>query len=145
MIQRKQSLWLLIAALLGACLFFFDIYRADVNTGGVVESKALNVSGNYPLMLIAIVMTALPFITIFMFRDRKRQVRMSAMSLVAVMSFISLMLMQVNRFAKEGQVIVKESYWVGAVLPAAALLFIVLAIIGIRRDESLVRSADRLR
>jgi hypothetical protein len=37
------------------------------------------------------------------------------------------------------------SYWVGAVLPVASLIFLIMAAVAIRKDEKLVRSMDRLR
>jgi ABC-type proline/glycine betaine transport system permease subunit len=38
-----------------------------------------------------------------------------------------------------------DNYGIGALLPSLAILFLILAIRGIRKDENLVRSADRLR
>lgn len=138
MIQRKQSIWLLLAALLSAGVFFFDLYRTDGNS-------SLRVADNFPLLLVALVTTALPLITIFMFRNRKRQVRMAAMCLVAESSFISLMLASISRPAENTTPAAGGSYWIGAVLPVVAMVFIVMAIVGIRKDEKLVRSTDRLR
>lgn len=40
---------------------------------------------------------------------------------------------------------VTTSYEVGSVFPIVALVFLVLALRGIRKDEKLIRSADRLR
>jgi hypothetical protein len=37
------------------------------------------------------------------------------------------------------------NYGIGVILPSLAILFIILALRGIRKDEMLVRSADRLR
>ena len=138
MIQRKQSIWLLLASLLSAGVFFFDLYRMNGQT-------SLRVADNFPLLLVALVATILPFITIFMFRNRKRQLRMAAMCLVAESSFISLMLVSVPRLAKNVTPVEAGNYWIGAVLPAVAIVFLVLAMVGIRSDEKLVRSTDRLR
>ena len=142
MIQRKQSLWLLVAALLNAGVFIFDLYRADVTVNGIADHKVLRVADHYPPLLIALVMTLLPVVTIFMFSNRKRQVGMSAVSMVGTLSFISMMLMRVKNISPAPAA---GSYWIGAVLPVAAVIFIVMAIVGIRKDEKLVRSVDRLR
>jgi hypothetical protein len=37
------------------------------------------------------------------------------------------------------------SYWIGSVLPLVADVFLILAILAIRKDENLVKSMDRLR
>lgn len=145
MIQRKQSLWLLFSALLGAGVFFFDLYRGEVKVGELTEHKVLRVADHYPSLLIAIVMVALPLVTIFMFRDRKRQMRMTALSIISVLSFLTMMLTRVTGLSKLTPPVTGGSYWIGAVLPAVSLVFLLLALLGIRSDEKLVRSVDRLR
>ncbi len=145
MIQRKQSIWLLLASLFNACVFFFAAYRYEVSVNGVIEQKELLVPNHYPSLLIALVMTVIPFITIFMFNNRKRQVRMSVMGIVSTLSFVSLMLVRVGKLSVEPLVAGTGSYWVSSVLPVAAIILMIMAIAGIRADEKLVRSVDRLR
>ncbi|GAA4462436.1 hypothetical protein GCM10023093_09040 [Nemorincola caseinilytica] len=138
MIQRKQSIWLLVAALLNSGVFFFDLYRAD----GI---PPVRVADNFPSLLIALIMTALPLITIFMFRNRKRQARMTMVCVLDNSIFTSFMLSRITRLDNAVPPPVNGNYWIGAVLPVAAIIFLVLAAIGIRGDEKLVRSTDRLR
>jgi len=145
MIQRKQSLWLFIAALLNAGVFYFDLYRAHIGTSNADIVLPLRVADHYPSLLIALVMTALPFITIFMFANRKRQMRMSFAGILAIISFITLLLFRVTNLGKLTPPPSNGSYWIGAVLPVIALVFMIMAISGIRRDEKLVKSVDRLR
>ena len=142
MIQRKQSLYLFIAALLNAGVFYFDLYKTHTMVNGADTLGQLRVSDHYPSLLLALVMTLLPFITIFMFGNRKRQMRMSFVSILAVISFITLTLSRVTRITPPPS---SGSYWIGAVLPVIAVVFLFLAILGIRRDENLVKSMDRLR
>ena len=145
MIQRKQTLWLFIAALLNAGVFYFDLYRAHTVTNGADIVTPLRVADHYPSLLIALVMTALPFITIFMFTNRKRQMRMSFAGMLAIISFITLLLSRVANLSKLTPPPASGSYWIGAVLPVIAMIFLIMAISGIRRDEKLVKSVDRLR
>ena len=56
-----------------------------------------------------------------------------------------MMLNRVANLSKQTPPVTEGSYWVGAVLPVLSIVFLVLAISGIRRDEKLVRSTDRLR
>ncbi len=145
MIQRKQSLWLLLAALCGAGVFLFPLYKGEIKSGEVLQGKALMVPEHFPFVLIAVVMSLLPLVTIFMFRDRKRQVRMTAIGIVANLSFISLMLITITRWQSAAPPLLGGSYGVGSVLPVMAIILLVMAIVGIRSDEKLVRSVDRLR
>jgi hypothetical protein len=145
MIQRKQSLWLLLAALLNAGVLFFDLYRSHSMVNGVDVTGRLRVADHFPSLLIALVMTGLPLITIFMFRDRKRQMRLTIAAVIATLSFLSISLLRVGNLGKQVPPPTDGSYWVGAILPAIAIVFLFLALGGIRRDEKLVKSVDRLR
>lgn len=145
MIQRKQSIWLFLAALLSAGVFMFDLYRGEIKSGDVLQGRALSVPEHFPFVLVALVMVVLPLITIFMFANRKRQVRMTMMSIVANTSFISLMLFTVSRWQAETPPVLSGSYWVGSVLPVLSIILLIMAALAIRSDEKLVRSVDRLR
>ena len=139
MIQRKQTLWLFIAALLNAGVLYFDLYKVDA------PALPLRVMNHYPSLLITLVITILPLITIFMFGNRKRQISMSIVSMLATCSFITMLLTRVTNLGKLTPPPTNGSYGAGAVLPVIAIIFIILAIVGIRRDEKLVKSVDRLR
>lgn len=145
MIQRKQSLWLLIAALLNACMLFTALYKWHEMVNGVDTVKELRVNDHYPSMVIVLVITLLPLLAIFMYNNRKRQTMMTMVSIVGTMSFIGIMLSRVTAVGKMTPPPAGATYWVGAVLPVISTLFLILAILGIRRDEKLVRSMDRLR
>ena len=112
---------------------------------GVDTLRMLRVTDHYPSLLVAVIIITLPFVTIFMYQQRKRQIRMSIMSIVAVGSFITLMLSRVSGINKLPVPPLNPSYGIGAVLPIVSLVFIVLAILGINKDEKLVKSMDRLR
>lgn len=143
LIFRKQSLWLLLAGIFNTGILLFDIYRVQTNVDTVTAHTALRASDNFPLLLMALVITIMPIVAIFLFRNRKRQVRMAAFSLIFTTTFITFMLQQVTRMAPVAPA--TGSYWIGAVLPVISMLFIILAIVAIRKDDKLVRSTDRLR
>ncbi len=142
MIQRKQSIWLLIAALLNAGVFYFDLYRYHIIANGIDTPAQIRVSDHFPTLLIALVMTLLPVVTIFMFRNRKRQITMSVFSIIAATGFITMALQRTKNL---NAVPASDSYWVGSVLPVVAIVFLFMAILGIRKDDKLVKSTDRLR
>lgn len=153
MIQRKQSLWLLIAALLNAGVFLFDLYKYDTSVQkpllnqqvAVAQAQSIRVGGNFALLIIAVIMTLLPLVTIFLFRNRKQQVMLSSVSIVAVLAFIGIGLMYVQGIDKATIVAGTNSYRFGLILPVMSIVFLVMAIMGIRRDDKLVKSVDRLR
>lgn len=144
MIQRKQSLWLLIAALLNVAMFLIDVYRISWVTNGVTTTTAVRISDHYPSLLMCIAVTVMPLAAIFMFRNRKKQMRICALAAVFEASFLTMLLARCENLLR-AQAGATGNYWIGAVLPALAIIFLVMAILGIRADEKLVRSADRLR
>lgn len=145
MLQRKQSIWLLVAGVLNACVLFFDLYRWHDLVNGVDTKFEVRVSNEYPLLLVIMVCTLLPLVTIFMFKQRKRQLMMTIAAIFSVCSFNGLMLARISAKAKLIPAVAGGSYWLGAVLPIISMLFLILAIVGIRKDDKLVKSMDRLR
>ncbi len=143
MLQRKQSFWLLLAALFNAGVLYFDLYRVTSNGNHEVIYR-LRVPNDAFSMLLMLFIVVLPFITIFMFKDRKRQSLLAYASIGAVTAFVANMLRNVSNLT--GFPAMSEgNYWIGSVLPVFALVFIILAILGIRHDDRLVKSMDRLR
>jgi lipoprotein signal peptidase len=147
MIQRIQSVWLLLAALCNAGLFYFDFYRADLVNNGVALNTAIRVNDHYPSMLMALAVTVLPFAAIFLFKQRKRQRTMVALGMVFTVGLITEMIARVTNFSNgiAAQTTGTTSYWIGAVLPVVAVILMFMAIRGINKDEKLVKSLDRLR
>ena len=143
MIQRKQSVYLFLAAILNAGVFYFDLYQYHITDAGPMIPVRVN--DHFPSLLIALFITLLPMVTIFLFNNRKRQIRISLFSLLGVIAFIAIMLCRVQGLSKLIPPPQSGSYWIGAVLPVISLVFIFLAIIGIRKDDKLVKSVDRLR
>jgi len=145
MIQRIQSVWLLIAALFNAGLFYFDLYRAHIIVNTADTLVHLRVNDHFPSLILALVICLLPFITIFMFKKRKQQRSLAVLSIVAIIGFIALVLMRVANFNSQTPAPANGTYWIGAVLPIISAVFIIMALRGIRKDEKLVKSLDRLR
>ncbi len=141
MLQRKQSIWLLLAALLNACLFIVPFYRWHEAPDTAWHDLRLN--SFFPAFLVAIVITLLPLVAIFMFRKRKQQMAMCMVSLLSIITFTSMMLAKVTSLVPANAT--DGTYWIGAALPALSFVFIVLAMLGIRKDDKLVQSMDRLR
>ncbi len=145
MLQRKQSIWLLIAALLNAGVIFFDLYRWHEVANGVDVKHEIRVTNNYPMFIIVLVCTVLPLVTMFMYKQRKRQVMMTAFNIAAVCGLNAQMLLKIGHEAKLSTAIASGTYWIGAALPVISIIFLILAIVGIRKDDKLVKSMDRLR
>jgi hypothetical protein len=155
MLQRVQTIWLFFASLAIFCLFMFP-YLHVLNASGA--AKALKVTGVYeningqvvqtetfiPLIIATVILGLIPFSIIFFFNNRKRQIAICYANIVAILGY-SFWLVQVAKQVFGDVTLKPDNYGIGVILPSLAILFIILALKGIRNDEKLIKSADRLR
>jgi DMSO reductase anchor subunit len=142
MIQRIQSVWLLIASFICCILFIMPLFSYTVN--GV--ENLLRANNFYPLLLIDGVMAIYPLLAIFRYKERKQQRRFAIVAISSCTAFIGVMLMRISSLHNNTKDIMNEHYLLpGALMPVLSILFNVLAILAINKDEKLVKSMDRLR
>lgn len=156
MLQRVQSIYLLLAALCSAATWFLPVrtwsgdacvtfrthglFRCD---GTLVADADLPV----PFQLLHSVIAVVLVVAIFLFGNRPRQARvvrglwLFAMA-AAVLQFISCN--SIDAWLKGGGD-AAGVYGPSFYLPFATMLLAFLAERAIRKDDELVRSADRLR
>lgn len=109
--------------------------------GGV---KELLVSQSYLLFIVVAVLTLFQLGAIFMFKKRSNQKKLILLSILLQLVLVALIWMEVGDFVLANSF--KSSvYKPGAVLPLLSVVLLVLAYRGIRRDEKLIKAAERLR
>jgi hypothetical protein len=145
MIQRIQTLWLFLAAMCNGLLFIFPLYKFSQLTNPNAWQFE-GVRNHLPLLVCACVVTLLPLVSVFFFRDRKKQKSMVGVSIFSIFAFLGLVFMRTGNI-KNATPPPANFEWVipGVLVVFAALIFLVLAMRGIRRDEALIKSLDRLR
>ncbi len=136
MIQRIQSIWFLLAS---ACSFLSLVmpFYIGTTTDGK-KSYQLDGMENIYFILLTCVVGAVSFITIFLFKKRRRQVRLAVVNIMFEIVLILLYSLQVKEF-------IEGTYALSALLQAAVLFFLLLALRGIGKDIKVIRSSDRLR
>jgi MFS-type transporter involved in bile tolerance (Atg22 family) len=141
MIQRIQSIWLLLSAICAFVAYSLVLYIGKLVDG--TERKF--VLGDHFLLLIVIfAIGVLSLICIFLFKNRKFQYRMTILAMLLTIGYIFLQYFMIEQFKKDNAV-QTGSYQVAALLPIAMVIFLVLAARGIRKDQKLIKSLDRLR
>ena len=128
MIQRIQTLYLLICLVLTVVCMYFEV-GAD----------------NHPWALTAIMAVTgiLEFMGIFLFRRRALQMRICAFCIIQLVGWY-VALVALAFILGDGLVgEFRPQLW--AAIPAINAILLYLAFRGILRDEMLVRSLDRLR
>jgi hypothetical protein len=153
MIQRIQSVYLFMTTVLsllflkGGILNFINISGETVKLtfAGIAKVSAgiEFIDKSLILSLIIILIAVLSFATIFLFKKRKIQLWLTG----ALIGLVSLFILFCVYYTYS--IITKYSSHlipgIKMVLPVILLILTVLAFRGIRKDEELVRSYDRLR
>lgn len=151
MIQRIQSIFLLLASGSAFSLFLRPMSLFEVDkTGNLPAESALsdgifNIQDNIIMLVVVVLAGLLAFGAIFMFKNRKQQMTLSRLVivlsiLIAVLSGI-LFWMDYKLLAAGTQIVAGF----GLLSPALTLLFSILALRFINKDDKLVKSMDRLR
>jgi glucan phosphoethanolaminetransferase (alkaline phosphatase superfamily) len=155
MIQRIQSLFLLLTSLLsllflnGSFLKFFNSSGTDIymNFMGIWESPA---GGNpqiikslIPLSVIVLLICILSFSAIFLFRNRKLQLKLAVAVIILTIVFIGITLYYLIWVTAQFHAEPVPGYKM--LIPLLILISGTLAYRGIKKDENLVKSYDRLR
>ncbi len=136
MIQRIQTLYLLISLLImGALFLWFPMIVAEEGTV-IIERNEPLVSG---LIFISIIFS---LISIFSFKKRQAQFVLNRLNILA--NFVLLGVFVYRSLTLSGETLVSEK-GIGIFIPIISIVFLVLANKAIKRDEDLVKSADRLR
>lgn len=139
MIQRKQSLWLFLAAMMNGLLFILPIY--SYGTPPVLIKSAEYIQ----LLLMAALATVLPLMTIFFFNNRGRQKGLVWLSIVASLGYFGLAVLQKQDLETKNPLIAYTYGIPGILVTIVAIIFMIMALRGIRKDDKLIRSLDRLR
>jgi hypothetical protein len=141
MIQRIQTLWLFFSTASAALFIFMPVYKGVYlnNTW-----QAISIRENLFLLAGSAVITAISFITIFLFKNRKLQKRLILLNIVLTVGLFIAQYYLIEVFKKDSGII-QGDWQMTAILPLFILVFHVFAYRGIAADEKLLSSADRMR
>lgn len=150
MIQRKQTLFLLAACILTGLLFFVDLATLQ-NSQAIWQFKATGIMGanttaainTYPIVALTIISTLISFITIFSYKKRVLQLRLSALNLAFLAGTSGIIYYTGQSVATQLGATISFSWPI--IAPLVALILTILAMIAIRKDEALVKSLNRIR
>ncbi len=157
MIQRIQSVWLLLSGLVLTTLFLFP-YVSYIDLVGL--GKQIYVSGIYTSVnnesvkqesfilqsIVAVFIAIMPIVLIFLFKDRKRQIKFIYLQLVLIVLFAVWMYVSANNvLSANNQYLSANNIGIGFFLLPVSIIFLSMALGAIRGDEKLIKSADRLR
>jgi hypothetical protein len=143
MIQRIQTVYLLMASVIsGVLIFVFNLWKSIEKSIFALDLfySESNLLRSIPILFL--VASILAFVAIFIFKNRKLQFVIGR--LLILIHLILLGLLIYVSLTLPGEAAVSEN-GIGMFLPIFAILLLVLANKAIKKDEDLVKSVDRLR
>jgi peptidoglycan/LPS O-acetylase OafA/YrhL len=145
MIQRIQSVFLLLAALCFGALFTAPFAFSTETTTEFLSDKVYGIEDHVMLLALTILGVGLSLVAIFLYKNRPLQSRLGyIIIIIAILIIVATILLFLNEVqsmsASNG---IQEGF--GILLPILGIVFVVLANKYIKKDEKIVRSADRLR
>ncbi len=157
MIQRIQSVFLALIFVVGMLLFIAPIlsftsyensfvmnaYHTINSVDNTVVSKNIGIGAMQGLVAL------LALVSVFLYKKRQLQIKLCKLNILMVAIQIAAIVLYID-VAKEtispnapNDVLIGIKY--GAIFPILSLIFLYLSIRFIKKDEDLIRSADRLR
>jgi glucan phosphoethanolaminetransferase (alkaline phosphatase superfamily) len=155
MIQRIQSVFLTIAAIWAIVLVMTDpVMLSLTSSRAVFQLKNLGlftITGNvnqmttYPLICVLALCVILPVFAILKYGDRKLQMKVVRFGMILQLAYLVILVFYVDRASMVigEEVDIALSVWVYTIIVPIICSF--LANRFIKKDENMVRAADRLR
>jgi hypothetical protein len=148
MIQRVQTLWMLLAALAAFLTLKFAFYGGTlILENGTNTVTTMATDGSYHLLkatdnfLILILTSALGtgiFINIFLYKHRSIQIRIIIAAIIAECLIVFLYFRQTKLYSQ-------GNFNIWAILHILIILFLIFAAKGIYNDSRLIKESNRLR
>jgi len=151
MIQRIQTLFLLAVALLSGLMLTGDLIQLTAGGGTVFSMSFLGMENNggeviqrlWPMTVILAVVPLLALVTIFLYKKRSLQMRLTMLVLLLSLGTLILRAFYVLMFDRK--IDVNIIWKVKVLFPLITAILAWLAWRAILKDEVRVRSYDRLR
>src|SRR5690606_6296393 len=135
-----QTIWFLVDTIVMGLSFLFDIYQQT----GIAYIATLTLGNDVIGILLVVISMTLSLYTIFLYKNRKKKIIFSWFSIIlSLVTFAYLYIACKQYTDKHG--IMTGHYWLGLFMPLLSTVFLFMGMLGIKKDEKLIKSLDRLR
>jgi LPXTG-motif cell wall-anchored protein len=164
MLQRLQTIYLALAFICIILLLNFPIFSITSTVNEIVTVSVFNAHGfkssvveteSTPFYLLFIFMALFSLAGLFLYKKRNKQIQIVRLGLIVhilvAIGFLAFSLFGkttlLNKLSETGieNMDLKFGFGLGYYLLFISIAFLLLAVRGIRADEKLVKSLDRLR
>ncbi|MDE1208142.1 DUF4293 domain-containing protein [Tenacibaculum larymnensis] len=144
MIQRIQSIYLLVAGIIsGGLTFLFSLWgNSQTNTIYILDLFSGNSILEKSIPVLFFISALVAIATIFLFKNRQLQFVLNRLNILINLFLLGVLIYLSQTLSGEASVSEKG---IGMFFPIIVILLLVLANRAIKKDEDLVKSVDRLR
>ena len=136
MIQRIQSLWLLLASICAFASIKLPFYYGNLEVPG--STVTITPSDHFMLLVFVIATGLVALINIFLYSNRSLQIKMCVVGLVLSLANLMHYFLYMRGFISGGLSLY-------SIFSFLVPVFFILAIRSIYKDQKLLKSLDRLR
>ncbi len=136
MIQRIQTLWLLLASICAFASVKLPFYFGSLEVPG--PTITITPYDNFMLLVFVIATALMALVSIFLFSNRSLQIKMCIVGLVLSLANLMHYFLYMKNFKTGGLSLY-------SILSFLVPVFFILAIRSIYKDQKLLKSLDRLR
>ena len=147
MIQRIQTLYILLSAVLIGLLFSLPFAEIAHNNQffvfdirGIVRNDSLEQNG-LPIAIFIGIILLIHIVALFLYKKRIRQIRFLVFAILLMLGLFGMFYFFTYYSFKAADI----NFKISVVFPLIAIILDYLAIRSIGKDEALVRSIDRIR
>jgi len=136
MIQRIQTLWLMLASICAFASVKLPFYYGSLEVPG--PTVTITPYDNFMLLVFVIATALMALVSIFLFSNRSLQIKMCVVGLVLSLANLMHYFLYMKNFKTGGLSLY-------SILSFLVPVFFILAIRSIYKDQKLLKSLDRLR
>ncbi|OFY99693.1 MAG: hypothetical protein A3K10_01465 [Bacteroidetes bacterium RIFCSPLOWO2_12_FULL_31_6] len=158
MIQRPQSVYFAIASIFTLLLLYVNISFFSVSNGYAVSLNALGLTPSeaieklslnirtLSLTITTIISGFISLVALFLYKNRSLQIRLARITIVLLATIIAQSILLTEDVFNQLQTLgYEKTYYWGFAFPFISIALIVLALLGVKKDEALIKSMDRIR
>ena len=136
MIQRIQTVWLLLASFAVFLTLKFSFYSGTLVFDNTYDS--LVATDYIPLMILTSALGTMIFINIFLFKKRTLQFRFCLLAILLEILVVFLYYRKLSDYSK-------GTFDLWAAFHLLIIVFLILAMKGISKDSKIIKDSERLR
>jgi peptidoglycan/LPS O-acetylase OafA/YrhL len=136
MIQRVQTIWMILAAIAAFLTLKFLFYSGTLISDNLYHP--LLATDNFLILILTSALGTGIIINIFLFKSRKIQMRITIIAILLECLILFLYIKQTNNYST-------GSYSLWSALHILIIIFLILAARGIYKDSKLIKESNRLR